>query len=67
MDYVYPTSKEENYVKGSFTAVNGAVVTFESPAVFNPDGTCDQSASLEKVDKLIANINKRLTMPRTKG
>lgn len=43
----YPANVEEWYAKG--TAEGG--VYFEVPAVFNDDGTCDEPATLEKVEQ----------------
>ena len=46
----YPANVEEWYAKG--TAEGG--VYFEVPAVFNDDGTCNESATLEKVEQNLA-------------
>lgn len=43
----YPANPEENFAKG--TADGG--VYFEVPAVFAEDGTCDEPATLEKVEQ----------------
>lgn len=48
----YPANLEEWYAKG--TAEGG--VYFEVPAVFNEDGTCDEPATLEKVDLYLASL-----------
>lgn len=45
----YPANAEENFAKG--TAEGG--VYFEVPAVFNDDGTCNESATLEKVEQYL--------------
>lgn len=46
----YPANVEEWYAKG--TAEGG--VYFEVPAVFAEDGTCDEPATLEKVEQNLA-------------
>lgn len=46
----YPANADENFAKG--TAEDG--VYFEVPAIFNEDGTCDEPATLEKVDQHLA-------------
>lgn len=48
----YPANLEEWHAKG--TAEGG--VYFEVPAVFNQDGTCDEPATLEKVDLYLASL-----------
>lgn len=46
----YPANVEEWYAKG--TAEGG--IYFEVPAVFNDDGTCNESATLEKVEQSLS-------------
>lgn len=46
----YPANAEENFAKG--TADGG--IYFEVPAVFAEDGTCDEPATLEKVEQYLA-------------
>lgn len=46
----YPANTEEWYAKG--TAEGG--IYFEVPAVFAEDGTCDEPATLEKVEQNLA-------------
>ena len=46
----YPANAEENFAKG--TAEGG--IYFEVPAVFAEDGTCDEPATLEKVEQNLA-------------
>ena len=46
----YPANVEEWYAKG--TAEGG--IYFEVPAVFAEDGTCDEPATLEKVEQNLA-------------
>lgn len=46
----YPANPEENFAKG--TAEGG--MYFEVPAVFNADGTCDEPATLAKVEEALA-------------
>lgn len=45
----YPANVEEWYAKG--TTEGG--IYFEVPAVFNDDGTCNESATLEKVEQYL--------------
>jgi len=51
----YPANADEWYAKG--TADGG--IYFEVPAVFNTDGTCDEPATLAKVEQSIRLINER--------
>lgn len=51
----YPADVDEWYAKG--TTDDG--VYFEVPAVFNADGTCDEPATLTKVEQSIRLINER--------
>ena len=46
----YPANIEEWYAKG--TAEGG--IYFEVPAIFNEDGTCDEGATLTKVEQGLA-------------
>lgn len=46
----YPANAEENFAKG--TAEGG--IYFEVPAIFAEDGTCDEPATLEKVEQNLA-------------
>ena len=46
----YPANVEEWYAKG--TAEGG--IYFEVPAIFAEDGTCDEPATLEKVERNLA-------------
>ena len=48
----YPANVEEWYAKG--TAEGG--IYFEVPAVFAEDGTCDEPATLEKVEQSLAFV-----------
>lgn len=48
----YPANAEENFAKG--TAEGG--IYFEVPAVFAEDGTCDEPATLEKVEQSLAFV-----------
>lgn len=45
----YPANAEENFAKGTATGD----VYFEVPAVFAEDGTCDEPATLEKVEQYL--------------
>lgn len=53
----YPANAEENFAKG--TADGG--VYFEVPAVFAEDGTCDEPATLEKVEQYLAFLESMRT------
>jgi hypothetical protein len=53
----YPASAAENFAKGTATDD----VYFEVPAVFNEDGTCDEPATLEKVDQHLAFLESMRT------
>lgn len=53
----YPANAEENFAKG--TAEGG--IYFEIPAIFADDGTCDEVATLEKVNQQLALL--QLTRP----
>lgn len=53
----YPANADENFAKG--TAEGG--IYFEVPAIFNEDGTCDEPATLEKVDQYLAFLESMRT------
>ena len=57
MNYTFPATQTDNYVKGTFTDSVGNAVKFEVPAVFNADGACDEAASLAAVNKTIESYN----------
>lgn len=48
----YPANAEENFAKG--TAEDG--IYFEVPAIFAEDGSCDEPATLEKVEQYLASL-----------
>lgn len=48
----YPANIEEWYAKG--TADGG--IYFEVPAIFAEDGSCDEPATLEKVEQYLASF-----------
>ena len=61
-DYTFPTTVEESYVKGSFIDCVSDTITFEIHAVFLPDGSCDEEATLAKVRVFIDQHNRYLQM-----
>ena len=49
----YPASIEEWYAKGTAVDPPTEDIYFEVPAIFNDDGTCDEPATLEKVEQYL--------------
>lgn len=51
----YPGNSAEWYAKGNFE--DGTY--FEVPAVFNPDGSCDELSTKERVEQFYVHLNAR--------
>lgn len=49
----YPANVEEWYAKGTAVDPPTEDIYFEVPAIFNEDGTCDEPATLEKVEQYL--------------
>lgn len=49
----YPANTEEWYAKGTAIDPPTEDIYFEVPAVFNEDGTCDEPATLYKVEQYL--------------
>jgi hypothetical protein len=50
LDIIYPANETGWYAKGT---AEGSIY-FEVPAVFNSDGTCDETATFAKVEQSLA-------------
>lgn len=55
-----PLNQEEIFVRGNFISDSGEDTYFEVPAIFNEDGTCDETASLDKVVEFIGHLNRAI-------
>lgn len=52
----YPANPEEWYAKGTAVDPPTENVYFEVPAIFNENGTCDEPATLAKVEDYLASL-----------
>ena len=59
MNYTLPINKVDFYIKGTFTDSMGNDVSFEIPAAFNVDGTCNETLSIELMNSSIDRMNKK--------
>ena len=44
LSYTLPNTREDHYAKGNY-----GEIYFEVPAIFNEDGTCDEPATIQKI------------------
>lgn len=49
----FPSNKEENYVNGNIEFEDGVNIAFQIPAEFNEDGTLNEAATNNKIEKAI--------------
>jgi GTPase Era involved in 16S rRNA processing len=56
MTYTYPENSSEK-IKGIFVDAKGRTITFETPGVFNEDGTCNKAGCDTAVSKMIEVFN----------